>query len=1048
MHLSLRSFFAVALAVPGVAQQSFVNFETPHVSPLALGDGSRLLAVNTAAAAVEVFDVGGAQPVWIGSIPVGLDPVSVKWRTQTEAWVVNHVSDTISIIDPYGMRIVRTLATHDEPCDVVFTNSRAFVSCSQTDEVLVYELSDLSLPPTVVAIEGEEPRALAVSADGSRVYAAVFESGNRSTVLGGGLDGNTLALNNAVSDPLGPYGGQNPPPNAGTGFSPAIAPGLPAPPRVGHIVKKDAQGRWMDDNGGDWTDLVSGPNAARSNRPVGWDVVDNDVAVIDAVTLGVTYIEGLMNICMALAMHPVTGEVTVVGTDARNEVRFEPNLNGVFLRVQMAMAGLGSAVVRDLNPHLDYTTENVPLAVREQSIGDPRAIVWRNDGSYAYVAGMGSNNVVRLTPAGVRVGAPIEVGEGPTGLALNEPRARLFVLNRFDASVSMVDTTTGVEVARVRFHDPTPLAVKRGRKHLYDTHAGSGTGMVACASCHVDGRMDRLAWDLGDPSGAMKSSAGQNLGMNVPGLNTGFDNFHPMKGPMTTQTLQDIIGKEPHHWRGDRDGIEEFNDAFTLLQGADANLTAQEMQAFEDFLATLHFQPNPHRNFDNSLPSNLPLPDMRSAGRFSPAGTPLPNGNANTGLNRYRNANLDGGTLRCVTCHTLPTGLGPDMRLSGFTYVPIASGPNGERHHGLVSQDGSFQRSIKIAQTRNQIEKHGMSLTTTRSRSGFGALHDGSIPGIVHFLSSPVFQFTSDQDLANMVAFMLAFSGSDLPQGSTTNLFIPPGTASQDAHAAVGVQTTLVDIGSAPPAQTALLTQMFGQASLGRVGLIVKQKPIGGTARGGMQLPGSNSFQMDRAGEVLTQAQLFALAAPGAELTFTVVPFGSQTRLGVDRDLDGDFDQDEVLAGSDPMDPSSRANLGVVYCAPAAPNSSGQGARISAAGKLDVSANDVRINLAGLPVGAVGYLLNGTAAGFVPNAGGSQGTLCLGGSVGRHNGPGQVMLANSAGQMALQLDLTRIPTPTGIVAAIAGQTWRFQCWYRDANPSVTSNFSSAVELGF
>jgi len=26
--------------------------------------------------------------------------------------------------------------------------------------------------------------------------------------------------------------------------------------------------------------------------------------------------------------------------------------------------------------------------------------------------------------------------------------------------------------------------------------------------------------------------------------------FHPMKGPMVTQTFQDIIGHEPFHWRG------------------------------------------------------------------------------------------------------------------------------------------------------------------------------------------------------------------------------------------------------------------------------------------------------------------------------------------------------------------------------------------------------------------------------------------------------------------------------------------------------------------
>ena len=183
------------------------------------------------------------------------------------------------------------------------------------------------------------------------------------------------------------------------------------------------------------------------------------------------------------------------------------------------------------------------------------------------------------------------------------------------------------------FFDPTPAAIKIGRKHLYDTHENSGLGQIACASCHVDARMDRLAWDLGDPAGDDEGRRRQNLGADIPALSTGFEHWHPMKGPMTTQTLQDIIGKEPHHWRGDRDGLEEFNRAFMGLQGDDAQLTAREMQEFEDFLATIHFPPNPFRNFDNTLPTNLPLPGPLHDRplRARPA-QPLPNGNAVNGL--------------------------------------------------------------------------------------------------------------------------------------------------------------------------------------------------------------------------------------------------------------------------------------------------------------------------------------------------------------------------------------------------------------------------------
>src|SRR5256712_10540778 len=110
-----------------------------------------------------------------------------------------------------------------------------------------------------------------------------------------------------------------------------------------------------------------------------------------------------------------------------------------------------------------------------------------------------------------------------------------------------------------------------------------------------------------------------------------------MKGPMVTLSLQDIITHEPFHWRGDRDGIEEFDGTFTTLQGAVTGLTTNQMQEFKSFLATIRFAPNPFRQFDNSLSTTLPLPGHSALGRGSlPAGSPLPNGNAQAGQTAFR----------------------------------------------------------------------------------------------------------------------------------------------------------------------------------------------------------------------------------------------------------------------------------------------------------------------------------------------------------------------------------------------------------------------------
>jgi hypothetical protein len=414
--------------------------------------------------------------------------------------------------------------------------------------------------------------------------------------------------------------------------------------------------------------------------------------------------------------------------------------------------------------------------------------------------------------------------------------------------------------------------------------------------------MDRLAWDLGDPAGAIKVLSGSgsppqhNLGAGIPGLGGGFENFHPMKGPMTTQTLQDIINKEPHHWRGDRDGLEEFNPAFMGLQGDDTMLTAQEMQEYENHLASIHFPPNPHRNFDNTLPTNLPLPGQFANGRFTLAnGAPLPNGDAGRGLQLYRRQSspLDAGNFSCVICHALPTGAGPDSRWNGTTFAPIATGPNGEHHLALVSVDGSTNHAIKIPQLRNQFDKAGFEMTPGNvSLAGFGLLHDGSIDSIARFVSEPVFRVQSDQDVADLTALILAFSGgfsfAGPGPGPAPEPFTTPG---QDAPAAVGKQDTIEN----PGASLALVNQMLALADAGQVDVIVKGAQ-NGLPRGWFYL-GSGVFDPDAAAEAnIGTAALAALAGPGAELTFTVVPLGTGQRLGIDADEDATLDFDEFVA--------------------------------------------------------------------------------------------------------------------------------------------------------
>jgi len=1010
--------------------EGFVNFETPHVHPLDLSpDGNWLAACNTPDGRIEIYSVNATTGAltFSSSVTVGVDPVSVRFRTNDELWAVNAVSDSISIIDRTIAQVTDTIITYrladtgsqlagspngDRPMDVVFINSGALavVSCTSTDILQLYNTSTRALLHESLRLDGEEPRSLAT--DGTAVWAGIFESGNGTTAINGLTGGNSaFPPGTASTSASNPYGGapaageyfHDAPPASGAGWNirgvawfPAGM--IPQVPRSSIIVRSNGAGGWLDDNGRNWASFVDGANAAQSGRFPGWVLLDNDVARVvegsntlseDGAFGTSGYVTRQMNIVMAIARNPVTGTIFSVGTDATNEVRFEPNITGTFTRVMLSVVNgtTGAQVaLEDLNvDHLDaaqggvglaYSDGSVPQAERDKSIGDPRGIAFTPSGNHAYISGMGSNNIICVLASGGSIGNRISTGhnfvvpQGPTGLAHHATLNRLYVLSKFSSQITVVNTTTpGSEstTQTVSIFDPTPSSVKAGRIPLYDTHANSGLGQLACASCHVDARFDRLGWNLGNPAGGtprgtekpvrgfedgLVTGAGVNTNpldrhntlFVEPGISTeaDFGTFSSVKGLMTTQTLQDIIGKEPLHWRGDRDGIEEFAGAFSGLQGADQDLNGTSMQEFKNFLASVWFEPNPMRPLDNALPGGPPLSSVYTGdhenlalpGHFSPGttipgktydtplGTQLPAGDAFEGFRRYVDTSPDS-IFSCVVCHTLPIGSGS----SSLVFITAASEPptfitaaiptsvNGSQHLGMVAVDGTGQPHFKVAGLRNQIEKEGFYLnfgaSSPPSRAGFGVLHDGIIDGTSRFLAENAFDMDTVQDLANVVAFTLCVRGDDivrlqgLPGAPTGG--IPPAAIDQSAHAAVGAQAVLPQGGSDFYAD--VLADIAGD---GVVDLAVETR-VGGKRHRYTYFDTTTEprYLSDRAADgLITQATLESIADVGFDLIYTALQPTTGKRIGIDRDEDGGFDRDEADMGTDVTNSNDNAFVG------------------------------------------------------------------------------------------------------------------------------------------
>ncbi|MEO0664041.1 MAG: hypothetical protein AAFZ87_21130, partial [Planctomycetota bacterium] len=134
-----------------------------------------------------------------------------------------------------------------------------------------------------------------------------------------------------------------------------------------------------------------------------------------------------------------------------------------------------------------------------------------------------------------------------------------------------------------------------------------------------------------------------------------------------------------------------------------------------------------------------------------------------------------------------------------------------------------------------------------------------------------------------------------------------------------------------------------------------------------------------------------------------------------------DFEVNGVECGPD--------QPGVEYCAANA-NSTGQVGTIDGVGSSVAADNDLTLFASSLPVNQFGFFLASRDQDIVLNPGNSIGNLCLGGEIGRTVG-GVIVNSSVFGTFDVQVDLTSISQPMGPVAAMVGETWNFQAWFRD-----------------
>jgi DNA-binding beta-propeller fold protein YncE len=902
---SVRTLVLVAMvtgAGAAQAEEDFPVFESGHVRPLALSPSKNYLyAVNTPDNRLEVFRVVPNGLVAVGSVQVGLEPVAVAARNADQVWVVNHLSDSVSIVDvrdPARPVVSRTLSVADEPRDVVFAGPdkrRAFITTAHRGQnapydpqvttpgigradVWVYDADHVGQglggqPLTIINLFTDTPRALAVSPNGRTVYAAGFHTGNQTSVA-------TEFLSRFFGDlPL-------PPPLENAFGS--------AQPATGLIIK------W---NGAHWVD----PAGRIRDNAAPFTLPDRDVFVIDAMANPPRMAPGPSNvysgvgtILFNMAVNPVNGKVYVSNTEALNHVRFEgpgvhggSTVRGHHNESRISVLGGGHVQPRHLNKHNDYSTccAELPNTENALAMALPLQMEVTANGATLYLAAMGSSKIGVYSTAQLEQDTfypntldqiPVS-GGGPTGLALDEGRNQLYVLTRFDNAISVVRTDIRMQVAHVAMHNPEPAKVVTGRRFLYDATLSS-KGDSFCGSCHVFGDLDNLGWDLGNPDDE-----------DLPDLNPLRADvsagpvprrFASMKGPMTTQSLRGLDNHGPQHWRGDRTGsytepnvqpdsgafnereaFRQFQVAFPGLVGMPAQLPEADMEAFIDFAMALMYPPNPLRNLDNSL-------------------TPQQAQGRDIFFNRVTTA----GALPCQSCHQLD---------------PTGNAEFGVKRPGFFGTDGSqaleiFEQTFKIPHFRNLYTKVGkfgspdldpffLAFEPAEPSNmgeqirGFGFSRAGDVDTLFRFMHAFVFTTAfpgntdgievgaaGDPDRRAAESFLLAFDSNLKP--------------------VVGQQVTLWKNGGSTASARADL--LVARAAAGDCDLVAKGS-LGGRERGYLYSGGAFLTDESASPPVSDGALRAQFLAGNASLTYTCTPPGSGRRIGIDRDGDGLLDGDE-----------------------------------------------------------------------------------------------------------------------------------------------------------
>ncbi len=422
-------------------------------------------------------------------------------------------------------------AKYLSPREMVLSNDGRwlYVMCEAGDEVLVVDTQHGTVAKTVAV--GHEPRGIALSADGKRLYVANSWDDTVSEI-----DTGTFKVVRTLT----------------TGFEP-------------NGVQPDLAGKTLYvanrlSNDISVIELGTGQEVKRlaAGRGASFLAISPDGKFVYA-----THVYPRINAHRA----PPESEVTVIDTQRQVVVERKTmhNVAGVF---HPAVSSDGKLVVaaqlrpKNLVPlaHVEHGwafgdslaifgddvngVVQVPLDELERYVAMPFAVAITPDKQKLYVSSAGSDTITAidipkmlsyvrsadgpiandLSASANYVLGRISVGRNPKGLVLSRDGTRLFVANRMDDSISVIDAAHDVVVSTIGLGGKPDMTSLRRGEQIFNSARFAFQGQFSCANCHIDSTFDGLQWDL-EPDG---------FGVDI----------------VDNRSMEDLGGTEPFKWNG------------------------------------------------------------------------------------------------------------------------------------------------------------------------------------------------------------------------------------------------------------------------------------------------------------------------------------------------------------------------------------------------------------------------------------------------------------------------------------------------------------------